>query len=170
MRPSSWGSRRAERRSPGRGWPARAWALALLPLLAFGACGDSDPTGVATPDPDVEPFVGNWTASQFTVTSIADPDISLEVTEIGSFTLNVQPSGFYTATLHISGSQPLPENGQLSVVGNSIRLDPQGGPAVTASYAFQGSGRLRLEGPTEFDFGFNQQPQAATAVIVLDRS
>lgn len=150
----------------------RLWSAArlLVTTLFIIGCGSSDSTGVTEPDPDVAPFVGDWEAVTFDVTNLADDTEVFRVVAAGSFTLNVQPSGFYTAVLHISGAQPIPENGQLSVIGSSVRLSPNGGPAITASFEFMGSDRVELIGPTEFDFNFDGEPESATAHIVLERS
>ena len=44
------------------------------------------------------PFVGVWEASEFTITNSADPEQTFDITDGGSFTINIQPSGNYTAT------------------------------------------------------------------------
>ncbi len=58
-----------------RGLRSRLGGMGLTLLLVLGACGDSSPTDVAVPDPAVEPFVGNWDATEFIVTSVADESI-----------------------------------------------------------------------------------------------
>ena len=145
-------------------------SLVLASVLTLAACGGSDPSGIGDPNPDVAPFVGTWEAVAFEVTNLADEEQVFDVVAAGSFTLNVQPSGFYTAILHISGGQPIPENGKLSVIGESVRLSPTGGTGVTAEYEFQGPDRVELNGPTEFDFNFDGEPETASAYIVLERT
>lgn len=157
------GGRRARRRP-------RVLLTALTTTLILAGCGGSDPAGIGNPDPDVAPFVGTWEAVTFEVTNLADTTEVFDVVAAGSFTLDVQPSGFYTAILHISGSQPLPENGELSVIGESIRLSPTGGTGATAEYMFQGPDRVELNGPTEFDFNFDGEPESASAHMVLERT
>jgi hypothetical protein len=157
-------------RSGGR---RRAAWLTLWALTAplFWGCGGSDVVGVGDPDPAVEPFVGDWEASEFVVTNLANPDQSVDVTEGGSFTLNVQPSGQYTAILDFPDS-PTPgvELGQLSVVGNSVRLSPISGDPITSAYTFEGADRLILDGPTAFDWNRDGELEASTAHIVLERN
>lgn len=163
MRPSGVERMRAD----ARGW------LGLALLLALGACGGSSPSDVATPDPSVEPFVGDWDATEFVVTSVADEATSFDLVEAtGVFTLNVQPSGAYTATLFIPDEmqQPSVENGTLSVVGAAIRLSPGQGASATSAYEFDGPDVLILDGPTEFDFNFDGTFEAATLHVVLERS
>ena len=145
-------------------------AILVTAALFLAGCGDSDPNGLTDPDPDVAEFVGTWEAVAFEVTNLADEEQVFDVVAAGSFTLDVQPSGFYTAVLHISGGQPIPENGRLSVIGASVRLSPTGGTGVTAEYEFQGPNRVELNGPTEFDFNFDGEPETASAYIVLERT
>lgn len=144
--------------------------LLVAAAVLLAGCGGSDSAGIAEPDPDVAPFVGTWEAVAFEVTNLADEEQVFDVVAAGSFTLDVQPSGFYTAILHISGGQPIPENGQLSVIGASVRLSPSGGTGVTAEFEFQGPNRVELNGPTEFDFNFDGEPEAAAAYILLERN
>ncbi len=147
------------------------FGLALL--LAVAACGGSSPSDVATPDPAVEPFVGDWDATEFVVTSVADEGTFFDLIDAtGLFTLNVQPSGAYTATLFIPDEmqQPSVENGTLSVVGAAIRLNPAQGASATSAYEFDGPDVLILDGPTEFDFNFDGTSEPATLHVVLERS
>jgi hypothetical protein len=144
------------------------WTLLLGVLLA--ACGGDDGgNGVVEPDPAVAPFVGTWDAEVFTVTSVADPDIVADLMEHGSFTINVQPSGTYTATLWFGGVQVGVEIGTLSVSGNFITLKPNGGDTATSEYTFLEDDYLRLEGPTEFDFNLDEELEPAEALIELQR-
>ncbi len=143
----------------------------LFAGLFLAGCGASDgPTGVE-PDPAVTPFVGDWEATDFTVTSDQNAEVFFRVTDDGAFTINVQPSGLYTAILEFPQlPAPVVEIGQLSVAGSSVTLRPQGGPAATSSFAFEGADHLTLEGPTEFDFNDDGTPDPATARIVLERA
>lgn len=145
----------------------RVWGVVLSALMS--ACG-GDSTGVTT-DPAVAPFVGDWEASEFRVTSADNPDASFDVTDGGSFTINIQPSGQYTAILSFPQlPTPVVELGQLAVIGSSVRLSPVGGTPATSSYRFEGADRVVLEGPTQFDFNNDGTPDPADAVIALDRS
>ena len=144
-------------------------ALGLAVLLGAG-CGSSSSGPDAQPDPAIAPFVGDWTATEFRVTSSADPDQWFDVTDGGAFSINVQPSGLYTAIVDFPDFPPVVEIGQLSAVGTSITLRPQGGPAATSSFSFDGPNRLTLIGPTEFDFNRDFTAEPAEALIVLERS
>lgn len=150
--------------------PLTRFLLVAGALLAAG-CGDSSPTALTEPVPAVEPFVGEWHAVEFTVASVQDSTVSFDVTEGGAFSINVQPSGLYTAIVEFPDlPDPVVEIGQLSAVANSVTLRPQGGPAATSSYNFEGADRLILDGPTEFDFNADGELEAAEAHIVLERA
>jgi hypothetical protein len=138
--------------------------LALMACLT--ACAD-DSQGPDF-DPAVAPFVGTWDAEVFTVTSVADPSIVADLLENGSFNINVQPSGTYTATLTFGGI-PLVEIGMLSVDGDQITLDPNGGTPTSSLYEFLAGDRLKLEGPTDFDFNLDGTPDPAEAYIELQK-
>ncbi len=141
------------------------FALAAL-LAACGGNGDGpDPTAV---DEKILPFVGTWDAEVFTVTSSADATV-VDLMENGSFFLNVQPSGGYTASLTFGGIVLTPEIGQITVGGGSITLRPSGADAATSAFTFLQPDYLRLVGPTSFDFNFDDIPEDAQAFIELRR-
>ncbi|MDA0327766.1 MAG: hypothetical protein O2958_01945 [Gemmatimonadetes bacterium] len=74
----------------------------VVMIATLTACGDGGTTVVEV-DPLVQPFVGTWDAEVFTVTSDADPSIVADLMVNGTFNLNVQESGLYTATLVFGG-------------------------------------------------------------------
>lgn len=150
-------------------WSIQTACIALL--VALTACGGDDPVVDPEPDEAIAPFVGTWDADVFTVTSDADPTIVADLIDAGgSFTINVQPSGTYTATLVFSNgdtSVPLVEIGQLSVTDDYITLRPTGGDPATSDYTFLSDDHLRLEGPTDFDFNGDGELDPAQAFIEL---
>jgi hypothetical protein len=152
-------------------WAGSAFRRMWVAALATGVLGcGSGGTGVA-PDPAVAPFVGDWAAAEFRVTSTENPAASFDVTDGGSFTINIQPSGQYTAILSFPEMPtPVVELGQLAVIGASIRLSPLGGTPATSSYRFEGPDRMILQGPTQFDFNNDGTPDPAEALITLERS
>jgi hypothetical protein len=151
------------------GAPAGAIAVGAFLLMA-GCGGSTDPLEVE-PDPALAPFVGDWTALAMVVTSLANPDIAPDIIEEGgSCSINVQPSGMYTAILTFF-QQVSTEIGFLSVSGSTLTLKRESPPpktTSTATYQFQGS-LLILDGDTEFDFNLDGEPEAATAHIELQR-
>ena len=146
----------------------RRLGLLVLPLLVAGAaCGGDDPTG---PDSGVDQLVGSWSATSMTVTNDANPSQSADLIEEGaSFTINVQPSGQYTASLTFLGF-PSTEIGFLRVEGNEIVFTREFPSAETSRAEFVLSGnQITLRGPTEFDFNGDSSGEAATLESVLIR-
>jgi hypothetical protein len=123
--------------------------------LTTSACGEDSVIGPVE-NPEVEPFVGTWDARVFTVTADADTSIVADLIENGSFVINVQPSGTYTATLVFAGLSPIVEIGQLSVSGGFLTLRPNQTPSCPVApqpYEFTRSDYLVLgPGPTCFPF------------------
>lgn len=141
-----------------------------IALLAAACGGGDDPLNVE-PDPALAPFVGNWTALAMVVTSVANPDVSPDLIEEGAtFSLNIQASGQYTANL-IFLQQVSTEIGFISVSGSTVTLKREfpTRSTSTATYEFQGN-LLILDGPTEFDFNLDGEPEDALGHIELQRS
>jgi hypothetical protein len=163
-------------------WKLRSVGTTWIALLAITtACGGSGPGMVdPDPDPDIEAFVGRWDAEVFEITSDADTTKVARLIELGaSFTLNVEPSGTYTATLDLSGVEeadslgvdPFVEIGRMAVNGDFITLTPTtpAGPPVSGEVTFLGSDHFRLVAPTEFDFNFDSELDPAELLAVLRR-
>ena len=144
--------------------PALLTALALAP-----GCGSSG--GVQT-DAAVAPFVGDWLATTMVLTSVANPDVHPDLISLGAtFSVDVQPSGQYTAILIYSG-QTQTEIGQLSVSGGTVTLQPSfpaGAPAAISDYTFPDPDHFVLDGATEFDFNLDGTAEAAQAHIAFSR-
>jgi len=141
--------------------------LSLL-LLSLTGCGDPAPTG---PDPLIEPFVGDWTATAFVLTSSVSELVSIDLVQLGgTFDLNIQPSGSYTAILIYAGLGQT-EMGTISATSNTVTLNrefPSRENEVSA-YQFIGDTVLILDGDTEFDFDFDGQEDPALAHFELLR-
>ena len=141
--------------------------LSLL-FLSLSGCGDPAPTG---PDPLIEPFVGDWTATAFVLTSAVSDQVSIDLIQLGgTFDLNIQPSGSYTAILIYAGLGQT-EMGTISATANTVTLNrefPSRENEVSA-YQFVGDTVLILDGDTEFDFDFDGQGDPALAHFELLR-
>jgi len=145
------------------------WTMLVAAGLLAAACGGDDPI---EPDPAVAPFVGIWDADSLTITN-EDPDTTIvaNILEFGSFFINVEASGQYTATLNFGGAA-IPEIGQLSVSGGTMTLTPSypaGRSPATSTYSFLADDFLILDGPTEFDFNLDGTPEPAQAHFELQR-
>ena len=107
------------------------------------------------PDPSITPFVGTWDAEVLDFYPNGDHvNPPVDVLDLpASFFIVIEPSGAYTATLNLP-TAPGIEQGQLTVIGSSIRLDPSVPPGdpVTSSYSFPSPDLLVLDGETEFSF------------------
>jgi hypothetical protein len=144
---------------------AAASLVAALGLLV--GCGGSEP---ARPDPEISPLVGDWEAVVLEMRHALAPT-SLDLIESGaSFTINIQPSGQYTAILFFLG-QNQTELGQVEVSGERITISPNvpgGQPATTGTFTFQGE-LLVVDGATEFDFDLDGTADPAQVHMELQR-
>jgi hypothetical protein len=104
------------------------------------------------------------------ITSVANPDVSPDLIQLGAtFSLNVQPSGQYTAIL-IYAEQASTEIGVLSVSGNVVTMT-RSFPNVatsTALFVLEGS-HLTLDGDTDFDFNLDGTTEPALAHFELTK-
>lgn len=144
----------------------KGWKMGLLVgcLLVASACDDPPEMGTE-PDPAIAPFVGDWKAQELTLTSVADPSMAPDLVELGAtFTLNVQPSGQYTAILVYLG-QSQTEIGTISVSSNVLTLHrdfPTPG-TTPGTFEFLGPDRFLLDGDSEFDFNLDGESEPALA-------
>jgi hypothetical protein len=153
-----------------RGFVSR-WARGsnLRSVLIFAAFMATACSGDKSTEPDtgIAPFVGDWAAESLVLTSQANPSISGDIIQLGAtFTLNVQPSGQYTAILLYSG-QSLTEIGTISVSGTTVTLHQSFPSASTSAgvFSFEGD-HLIIDANTEFDF--NQDGTAEPALAHFD--
>ena len=141
--------------------------LSLL-SLSFLGCGDPVPTG---PDPLIEPFVGDWAATAVVLTSSVSDQVSIDLIQLGgTFALNIQPSGSYTAILVYAGLGQT-EIGTISVTATTVALNrefPTRENEVSA-YQFVGDTVLILDGDTELDLDFDGQADPTLAHFELLR-
>lgn len=144
------------------------FGLAVVAFFVLLAGCNSD--SAVEPDPALAPFVGDWDATAIVITSAANPDISPDLIQLGAqFSLNVQPSGQYTAIL-LYAAQSQTEVGTMSVSGGFVTMNRTFPTAATSTSAFLFEGnRLTLDGDTEFDFNLDGSPEPALAHFELLR-
>lgn len=141
-------------------------ALLFLAGGSLAGCGED----ALAPAEGIEPFVGNWRATDLVVRSAANEDLRVDLLAMGAtFTINVQPSGQYTAIL-IFSQQASTEIGYLTVNGSTLTMkrDFPAPGTTTAQYSFSGD-RLTLDGDTEFDFNLDGDADPAFAHFELIR-
>lgn len=146
------------------------WLGTFLLMATLAACGSEN--GPMEPEEDlVAPFVGDWDAVVFLVTNDADPNDVADLTIDGSFFINIQESGLYTATLTFGAlGAPFVEIGRLAPSDDGfVTLRPNGGDPATSAYVFVRPDYLTLDGPTDFDFNLDGESEAAQARIELQR-
>ncbi len=165
---------------------SRARTLVVLPAVLVAAlaagCDDDSVTGLTLRD-----LAGDWAASAFTFTSVADPShqIDLIANLGGSMTLIMQNNGSFTGTVFLPDVTPIP-----LPIGGTVALDAAAGTmAVSFDQQTLGYGlfddfvaEFTLDetrriltwsfGPTPFDFPQNPEvgEEAAMALVVLTRS
>ena len=127
----------------------------FVAVVALTACGDSSTPPPTTP-PEVEPFVGRWDADVFRVVSVADTTIDFDLfddVDDGSFSITVEPSGTYTATLAFGGTA-IPQIGTLTATADVVTLRPNGQQPASGPYEFE-SADVLIVGPSSTEFDFN---------------
>jgi hypothetical protein len=138
-------------------------------VLVVTLLGCSD--GTVTANASVADLVGDWTATRFQVTNKSNPTQSPElIHDLGAqFTLDVQPSGQYTAILAYQGT-PITELGTLTIDQGDLVFEVTYPASDTNRSRLTLAGRhMTLDGDTEFDFNNDGKPDAATAHIELDK-
>ncbi|GMR13571.1 MAG: hypothetical protein BMS9Abin29_1783 [Gemmatimonadota bacterium] len=155
----------------GTGFRALRLTASVMVLFLAGvavSCGGGDASGPSEKPPGPGFMVGDWIAKALVVTSVANPEVSIDLTAAGAiFTLSVQPSGRYTAILSGFG-QASSESGTLSVEGPQVvfrRTVPS--QEVSRSTWVRDGADVTLTGPTEFDLNLDGTTEDATIVIGL---
>ena len=111
-------------------------------------------------------MVGFWLAESQVVTSVADPQVLVDLTGLGAvYTLSVQPSGRYTAISEGFGPA-IAEFGDLTVDGPNVVFMPGFGGESLALGEQVGESVI-LVSEIDFDFSLDGTPEAATLRRVL---
>lgn len=139
-------------------------------LMAVAGCIDN------TVDPElveVDFLVGSWESTEMLMISEADPEREVDLVQVfdATFTLDVEPSGRYTAELTLAGggtSFTDLETGSLSVEGDSLVFNSDEGSVSRSRFEVREDGTLLvLDGAAEFDFDGDLEAEPATLHLEL---
>ena len=110
-------------------------------------------------------MVGEWIAESMVATSKITASSVVDITAQGAtFTLSVQPSGRYTATLSGYG-QSASESGMLTLDGSDMVFMRQlPSPEDSRAHWEQVGSSVILTGDTQFDFNLDVSSEAATTL------
>lgn len=151
----------------------KALPLLFLGAFLFAACGDDDdgtgPDGVTVAD-----LAGSWTATQLQFTA-ADGSASVDLINDlgGSFVLQIQSDGSFTADVSVPGQDPFQLPGSVTISGSTLTVDfAQDVPPFNdfdASFTLSGS-QLTLDvSDASFDFNQDGVEDPATATVIFQR-
>lgn len=155
--------------APGPTRP-RVLHAALTALVAFVLVGCDDPAALTQPE-DLEPFVGQWQGVTIEVEEIAPPNRYAELTSQGaSFTLDIEPSGGYTAILTTDRGASV-EIGRLELEGSSVTFlrEYPSRSESPGTLELLGPGQIRLTGTTRFSFRLGEAPVESRLEVLLQR-
>jgi hypothetical protein len=143
----------------------RYLTTSALALILMAGCEDTG-TGVAPDD-----IAGTWTATAIVFTSVADPNVSVDlvVTEQAAATFVLNADATYTLTFSSALEPTENEAGVYTVTGTDLNLSPTGtGSPETFTISRIGD-NMTLTGSAEFEFDPLVGEEAATMVITLRR-
>ena len=145
---------------------ASSLGVALLLAVAVG-CSDSDnSTGPASPSD----FVGDWLASSYVVTNIANTSQSEDLTALGMTLSLTFTETTYSGTASFPGEVTETFSGTYTISGNQLTLNDTGeGTPEIMTYTLSAN-TLTLSGDDEqYDFDDDGQDEPATFTTVLAR-
>ena len=136
-----------------------------IALLASVAIGCNDSTGTAS----AGDLVGQWIASAYTVTSVANTSTSAELVGMGMTLTFTFTEMSYTGVVTFPGEPTENFSGTYTIDGQLLILDEADQPnPETMTYILSGN-VLTLSGADTYDFDDDQQEDPATFVLVMDK-
>ncbi len=140
--------------------------IALLASVAVGCSDSAAGPGPATP----ADLVGQWVASSYTVTSVADTSLSADIFAMGlTITITFTETTYVGVavfpgdpTENFSGTYTI--EGQTLILNETGQLEPE-----TMTYSLSGN-VLTLSGDDDsYDFDGDGQEELATFVMAMDK-
>ena len=140
--------------------------IALLASVAVGCSDSAGPEGSATP----ADLVGQWNASVYTVTNIANTSETAELIGMGMVLTITFTETTYTGLATFPGDLPEDFSGTYTIEGQQLTLNETGeGSPELMTYDLTGS-VLTLSGNDEsYDFDDDGIEDPATFVLVMDK-
>ncbi len=133
-------------------------------LLVAVAAGCSDSTSPALPSD----FVGEWLASSYVVTSIANTSQSEDLTVLGMTLSLVFTETTYSGTADFLDEVPETFSGTYTISGNQLTLDETGElEPDTMTYTLSGNTMTLTGNDEHYDFDDDGQDDPATFAMVL---
>ena len=143
---------------------ASSLGVALFVAVAVGCSDSGNSTGVASPSD----FVGDWLASSYVVTNIANTSQSQDLIPLGmTLSITFTETG-YSGTADFPGEATETFSGTYTIDGNQLTLNETGQVETdTMTYALSGN-TMTLSGLDEqYDFDDDGQEDPASFVMVL---
>ena len=143
---------------------ASSLGVALFVAVGVGCSGDS--TGVAS----ASDFVGDWLASSYVVTSVANTSQTQDLTALGMTLAITFTETTYSGSVSFPGEVTETFSGTYTISGNQLTLNETGqGTPDIMTYSLSGN-TLTLSGDDEqYDFDDDGQEDPATFTTVLAR-
>ena len=143
---------------------ASSLGVALLVAVAVGCSDSGNSTGPASPSD----FAGDWLASSYVVTNVANSSQSEDLTVLG-MTLSITfTETTYSGTASFPGEVAETFSGTYTIDGNQLTLNETGElQPETMTYTLSGD-TMTLSGDDEqYDFDDDGQEDPATFTMVL---
>ncbi len=145
---------------------ASSLGAALLVAVAVGCSDSGNSTGPASPSE----FVGDWLASSYVLTNIANTSQSEDLIGMGMTLSLTFTETSYSGTADFLDEVPEEFSGTYAIDGNQLTLNETGElEPDTMTYTLSGN-TMTLTGDDEhYDFDENGQEDPATFVMVLGK-
>ncbi len=147
---------------------ASSLGAALLVAVAVGCSDSGDSTGpVASPSE----FVGNWLASSYIVTSIANTSLSEDLVVGQQMTISITfTETTYSGTASFPGEPTETFSGTYTISGNQLTLNETGqGTPELMTYTLSGNAMTLAGSDEEYDFDDDGVEDPATFTMLLVR-